>query len=122
MSERVNVNEAVLRSLYADGMSIREIAEAIGANKSTVANRIRQLTLPPRPKARSPRNSVAAKPVQHVAAVRMPSIPLEKRADWPDLKDAIHRAKAGPAPMAALGMVAARFRLPVSVVLGEAAR
>jgi hypothetical protein len=52
----------------------------------------------------------------------MPTEPLEARADWPDLKAAVLRAKAGPAPVASIGIVAARYRLPVAVVQGLAQR
>lgn len=94
-----------------------------------MATRIRMMVrsgqLPPRQKAKTmmPRKFVVVPvPVHHVAAVRMPSDPLRDRADWGDIQAAIARAKTSPGPLASLGMVAARFRLPVSLVMGEADR
>ena len=129
MTALIEMDLSRIKALYLEGLRHVDIAADIGKNKDTVATRIRSLVrsgqLPPRQKAKSmqPRKFVAVPvPVHHVAAVRMPSDPLRDRADWGDIEAAIHRAKSSPGPLASLGMVAARFRLPVSLVMGEAAR
>lgn len=53
----------------------------------------------------------------HAAAVTMPAKPLEDRQDYPDLIAALGRADGSAV---AIGVIAARFRLPCAVVQGLA--
>ena len=117
--------------LWEAGIGYQAIGKVLGVSKRTIQRRVIELGLSVRERRdkgvprNQPKSVVAAPPVevvQHKAAVRMPSEALQDRADWPDLQAAVERAKRGPAPMASLGMVAARFRLPTAVVQGLAAR
>lgn len=114
------VSEAKLRELYAAGLSHDAIAKAMGIGLTPVRKRIKALGLvrftAPEPVS-APEPEPVTKP--HLAAVRMPDSPLAQRQDYPDFCAAITRAKGSTV---ALGQVAARFRLPYSVVRGHAQR
>lgn len=121
-----HLDKARFIKLWNKGVSHMKMGAVFGCSDNTILRRARLWDLPPRvrrsyayyPVDAAP--AAPAPPVQHIAAVRMPSERLEDRADWPDLKAAVERAKAGPAPVTSLGMVAARFRLPTAVVQGLA--
>lgn len=55
----------------------------------------------------------------HTAAITMPTTRLEDRQDYPDLIAALGRSDGSAV---AIGVIAARFRLPCAVVQGLAMR
>ncbi len=113
--------------LWNAGDSHKAMAAAFGVSDNTIERRAREWGLPPRFRQRkgiqrnqpAPLVQDAPEPTQHVAAVRMPSSAIEGRTDWPQISAAIDKARGSTV---ALGQVAARFRLPYSVVKGLAQR
>ena len=121
MQARIEINRDTLALLWAKGLTGGQIAARMGVSESTVMVRAREYNLPARPLIRQ-RRQYAAQPAFTPAPVVVPPEPLDARPDWPDLLAAVQRAKGAAKPEHALGVIAARFRLPVDAVRGLAGR
>ena len=98
MGNRFASCEADVLRLAAHGLTTRQIAVQIGRTTKTVSQWL-----------------AAANAQAHVVN-RTPTAPrICDRADYPDLVAAMARAESGHA---AIGRIAARFRLPYDVVRG----
>ena len=122
MASPMQIDEAKLQRMWTAGKPAKDIAYALKCSDKTVIRRAGDMGLPERYPGWKPADMPPPAPPQHKAAVLMPSSPLEARKDWPALKAAVERAQGHSGPVVALGMIAARFRLPVAVVQGLAGR
>lgn len=116
MTGFVKIDDTKLSELWAQGVSSNDLAVIFDVQYPAINRAAKRLGLAPRNRGGSqPRH-------QHVAAVRMPDMPLSTRPDWDALQAAVLRAKDLPAPQANLSTIATKHRLPVAVVQGLAGR